>query len=69
MGILGMSVEWRLVTSKGLNYKGKEIIIYTHVIATVLATHRENRVEKSPMPYAMVQAASPVTIVLLKNPS
>lgn len=69
MGILGMSVEWRLVTSKGLNYKGKEIIIYAHVIVTMLTTHRENRVEKSPMPYAMVQATSPVTILLLKNPS
>ena len=68
MGILRMSTEQRVVTSKGFNYKGKKMVIHTHVTATVPATHRENRVEESPMPYAMVQATLPVTI-LLKNPS
>lgn len=39
---------WRAVTSKGFNYQGKESIIHSHGIATVLATHRENRVERAP---------------------
>lgn len=45
LGILGMSMEWRVVSSKWLNCKGKEIIICSHVATNALATDRKDGVD------------------------
>lgn len=66
MGILGISMNWIVVISKGLNYKGNKIIIPSCVIANVWTKQRE---KGGKVPHSMVQAASPVTVLLLKNPS
>lgn len=44
--ILAMPMEWRVVISKGLNCKGKIMLI----IVTVLATHRGKRGGRGPCP-------------------
>lgn len=41
-----MPMEQRIVTSRGLNHKGKIMVI----TATVLAAHRENRGGRAPCP-------------------
>lgn len=65
MGNLGISMNWIVVSSKGLNYKGNKIIIPSCVIANVWTKQRE---KGGKVPHSMVQAASPVTVLLLKNP-
>lgn len=62
--ISGVPMEFRVVISKGLNYKGKTRTT-AHNCKYAGNTQREQK-GKSPMPCARVQNTSPVTF-LLKN--